>query len=472
MIILNLSDYKDIKKTELIKILFHSMKCCLLFNWTLYLKFERKYVKITPGFLQKFLLQNIKIVITLKPFSRLNLLNAQKLKEISHEIIRPTFIISDLIYQHLSNHLIYVHLPDYSPELIRKFDYTKEIGVYVGLDNWQDYEKIDSVNSCEIEIQFKKISLPLKTIKKFHSYSDLQVNLESLNKQLDYQQVKNFTEQKVSVIIPSALSFLKSNKFNKLKSSFLWLIEQVSNDLSALFIKFEIILIIGPEVNYGQLSKVLSENIKFTYFKDDQNFNFSRRINLGLQKAKYDLIWLLNDDIELNDDSSTIEDIKIAIELVNRNSTGFVGTFLVDSKDCINHAGIQVYSGIADHYLRGTQYKLKQAMNLFKVREVIGVTGANMFFSKNLINEIGYWDVSYPNNFNDLEIVLRAKEHGFENYVIRTNNFIHFESSTRNDKIVETEELAKILNQYKVKAEEDSYKFTVPNCCFYDFYKN
>lgn len=466
MIIVDLIDYKSVKKTELIKILIHSMKCCLLFNWTLTLKFKSKYIRITPGILQKFLHQKTKIVIVLRPFSRLDLKNLQKLKNISQKINKPTFIISDLIYHHLGHNLTYVHLPEYSPELIRKFDYTKEIGIYLCLDNWQDFKKVDLVNPCEIKIDIKKISVPLKTIKKFHLYSVLPVIPGSLNEKLDYEQVENLISQKVSVVIPSALQYRGAINFNDLTSSFSELIKQVYNHLSALNIEFEIIVIVGPEVNRDNLCKALSGNIKFICITDEQHFNFSRRVNLGLQATQYDLIWLLNDDIKIINHSSTLEDISIAIELVNRNSTGFVGTFLLDSKQVINHAGIQIYGEIADHYLRGTLYTQKQAMNLFKVREVSGVTGANMFFSKNQINHIGNWDESYPNNFNDLEISLRAKEHGLENYVIKTNNFIHFESKTRNNKILETEKLVKILNQYKVKAEVDSYKFTIPNCCF------
>lgn len=466
MIIVDLNNYKDIKKTELIKILIHSIKSCLFFNWTLTLKFKSKYIKITPGILQKFLCQNIKIVIILKPFSRLNLINLQELKDISLNINKPTLIISDLIFQHLDSHLTYVHSPEYSPELIRKFDYTKDIGIYVGLDSWTDFEKFDLVNSLDIKIDFKKIALPLKTIKKFHLYSESPIRIENLNKIQDYELVENFVEQKVSVIIPSAFQFMAATKFYDSTSSFLRLIEQVSNILGALFVEFEIICIIGPEVNRDNLLKALDGNIKFTCLIDEQKFNFSRRVNIGLQEAQYDLIWLLNDDIKIIEDSSTLNDIRIAIDLVNRNSTGFVGTFLLDSQETINHAGIQIYGGIADHYLRGTLYTQKQAMNLFKVREVIGVTGANMFFSKNLINTIGLWDESYPNNFNDLEMSLRAKEHGLENYVIKTHNFIHFESKTRNNKIVETDKLLKILDLYKIKTNEDSYKFTIPNCCF------
>lgn len=466
MIIVDFNEYKEFKKTELIKLLIHSMKCCLLFNWTLTFKFKNKYIKMTPDFLQKFLHQKTKIVIILKPFTRLNLINLQKLTDISQKIDKPTLIISDIIYHHLGSHLNYVHLPEYSPELIRKFDYTKEIGIYLCLDNWQDFEKVDLVNSRKTTIEIKKISLPLKTIKKFHTYSDLPVIRGGLNEKLDYEQGDNLMGQKISVVIPSALQYMITTNFSDSTSSFSRLIEQVSNNLSALIIEFEIIVIVGPEVNKDNLAKALNGHIKFICLTDEQDFNFSRRVNLGLQAAQFDLIWLLNDDIKIIDDLSTLKDLSIAIELVNRNSSGFVGTFLLDSQATINHAGIQIYGEIADHYLRGTPYTHKQAMNLFKVREVIGVTGANVFFSKNLINKIGYWDESYPNNFNDLEMSLRAKEHGLENYVIKTNNFIHFESKTRNNKIVETEKLFKILNQYKVKAEEDSYKFTIPNCCF------
>jgi GT2 family glycosyltransferase len=396
----------------------------------------------------------------------LNLPNLEKLREISFKINRPTIIISDLIYQHLSAKLSYVHLPEYSPEIIKKIDYTKDIGIYICLDHWRDYEKVNLTNDHNQKIDVKKISVPLKTIKKFHAYSDSPEILERINDNIDYEPVENLSGQKVSVVIPSALQYMLATKVYDSTSSFSILIEQIANHLNSLMIEFEIIVIVGPEVNQKNLCKALTRNTKFTYITDEKHFNFSRRVNLGLQAAKYELIWLLNDDIKIIDDSSTLKEIKIAIELANRKSTGFVGTFLLDSKKVINHAGIKIYGEIADHYLRGTPYPKKQAMNLFKVREVIGVTGANMFFSNDHIKKIGLWDESYPNNFNDVEMSLRAREYGLQNYVIRTNNFIHFESKTRNRKIVETEKLISILNEYGINADEDPYKFTIPNCCF------
>ena len=466
MIILDLTNSTSISKIEIFKIILHTIKVCLVFNWTLSLKINSGYMKITPTLVQIVFRQKSKLVIFLKPYSRLNIVFLEELSEISNKIFNPTIIITDLIYLHDEGKLSYVHLPSYSPELIKKFDYTKDIGIYIHFENWGDCEKVNLAIELSNEINVIKFPFPVKTIKKNHAYSDSVIVLKIQNNHMKYELVENFVEQKVSVVIPSKLEYMVETKFYGITSSCSMVIEQVSKHLKSLKIEFEIIVIVGPDVNQENLSTALSRDTKFINIADEQDFNFSRRVNLGLQSAQHNLIWLINDDVEIIDDSSTLQDIRIAIELANREPTGFVGTFLLDSEKVINHAGIKIYGEIADHYLRGTPYHDKQAMNLFKVREVIGVTGANLFFSKNQIKKLGLWDESYPNNFNDLEISLRAKEQGLQNYVIRTNNFIHFESKTRNAKIIETEKLLTILTQYKVKYEEDPYKFTIPNCCF------
>jgi len=453
-------------KIELVKILLHSIKACLIFNWTLKIMKNSGYIRITPKLLQKVLRQNTKVVIILQPNSRLNLAKLIELNEMSVEINSPTIVITDLIYLHDEKKSSYVHLPNNSPELIKKFDYTKEIGIYICFENWEDCVKVNLSDKSSREINIIKLSIPLKTIKKDHRLSDSAEVLTNHNDYMKYELVENIVKEKISVLIPSAIQYMVATKFYDSTSSFSRVINQIANHLSSLRIEFEIIAIVGPEVNKENLTKALSSETKFVYITDDKSFNFSRRVNLGLQAAQYDLIWLINDDIKIIDDSSILQDLRIAIELANRKSTGFVGTFLLDSKKLINHAGIKIYGEIADHYLRGTSYHDKQAMNLFKVREVIGVTGANLFFSKNHIKKLGLWNENYPNNFNDLEMSLRAREQGLQNYVIRTNNFIHFESKTRNAKIIETDKLLTILDQYRVKADEDPYKFTVPNCCF------
>jgi GT2 family glycosyltransferase len=452
-------------KIELVKILLHSIKACLILNWTLNIKINSGYIRITPILLQKVLRQNAKVVVILQPNSRLHLANLIELNEMSGEIKSPTVLITDLIYLHDEKKLSFVHLPNNSPELIKQFDYTKEIGIYICFENWKDCVKVNLSEKSSKEINIIKLSLPLKTIKKDHPFSDSAEVLTNHNDYMKYELVENIVKEKISVVIPSAIQYMVATKFYDSTSSFSRVIEQIANHLSSLGIEFEIIAIVGPEVNKENLTKALSSKTKFVYITDDKSFNFSRRVNLGLQAAQYDLIWLINDDIKIIDDSSTLQDLRIAIELANRKSTGFVGTFLLDSKKLINHAGIKIYGEIADHYLRGTSYHDKQAMNLFKVREVLGVTGANLFFSKNHIKKLGLWNENYPNNFNDLEMCLRAREQGLQNYVIRTNNFIHFESKTRNAKIIETDKLLTILDQYRVKANEDLYKFTVPNCC-------
>ena len=450
------------RKIELLKIILHSIKVCLIFNWTLNLKYEISYIKITPLLFQKALNQSSRLVVILKPDSRLNFSAVSEFIEINNKINNPTIVISDLIYLHDGGKLSYVHLPSYSPEIIKKLDYVKEVGVYICFADWKDCGNEVLSSKLNGKFDFIKFSLPLKTIKKNHIYSEFaEISLDQKTN-MNYEFVEDFIQGKVTVIIPAALHIMSVSNF---QLKFLNLLNKISNILNLLNLKFEIIMVIGPEISQEYFLEVLNSNIKLKYINDIQNFNFSHRVNLGLEAATHNLIWLLNDDIEISEHSSAAQDVKVAIELANSKSTGFVGTFLLDEKNIINHAGIQIHKRIADHYLRGTPYQNEQAMNLFNVREVIAVTGANMFFTKNSIKKIGLWDKNYPNNFNDLEICLRARDHKLENYVIRTNRFIHRESETRDRRINETKKLITILSKYQIVGDEDSFKFTIPNCC-------
>ena len=318
MIILDLTNSTSISKIEIFKIILHTIKVCLVFNWTLSMKINGGYIKITPTLVQLVFRQKSKLMIFLKPYSRLNLVYLEELSEISNKIFSPTIIITDLVFLHDQEKLSYVHLPGYSPELIKKFDYTKDIGIYIHFDNWRDCEKVNLAIELSNEINVIKLPFPVKTIKKNHTYSDSARVFKIHNNHMKYEINENFVDQKVSVIIPSKFEYMVEAKFYGITSSCSMVIEQVSMLLKSLKIEFEIIVIVGPDVNQENLSTALSRDTKFTHIADEQDFNFSRRVNLGLQSAQYDLIWLINDDVEIIDDSSTLQDIRIAIELANR----------------------------------------------------------------------------------------------------------------------------------------------------------
>jgi GT2 family glycosyltransferase len=238
----------------------------------------------------------------------------------------------------------------------------------------------------------------------------------------------------------------------------------VTNLLNSLQIKFEIILVIGPEVNRYELKELVKNFPEIIIVTNELLFNFSRRVNDGLAIAKHDLIWLLNDDIRIINHNSVKEDLLIAYCLAKKSTTGIVGTFLMEG-NLINHAGMQINDEIADHILRGSQFSNLEAMNAFRVREVSGVTGANIFFLKKTIEELGNFDETFPLEFSDVELCLRANKNGLQNYVIRTKNFNHFESSTRDNSLDPRHQILRALTKYEIEYKEDPYKFTVPYCC-------
>lgn len=245
------------------------------------------------------------------------------------------------------------------------------------------------------------------------------------------------------------------------------LLNQVSELLTSIQVNFEIILVVGPEVNRPALNKLVELWPNVIIVTENGLFNFSRRVNKGLAQAKYEITWLLNDDIRISNHQSSKEDVLIAIELSENEKTGIVGTFLMES-GLINHAGMQIHGEIADHVLRGSQFSKIEAMNAFRVREVTGVTGANIFFLKKTIKYLGMFDETFPAEFSDVEICLRANYNDLQNYVIRTKNFTHFESTTRVNSFDPRHQLLRLLSKYEIDCKDDPYNFTMPYCCLQD----
>jgi GT2 family glycosyltransferase len=447
---------------EYFKIFFHVLKIYINFG----LKF--KFV-MDRNIYEKILKRNskrYKIDIFVEPYSRINLPGIESLKDLEFDsIANRRIVISDLIFVHRKKES-YIHLPNYSPDLIKQFNYLRFFPLFLGVDDNKvllDLYKF-VVNAAPLsnpemsQIEIIKLNIPILSIKVSHDYKpDKVLDLDSDSYLPDFQF--SVTLPKISIVIPSALNpnIYENNKFR--------LIDQVFELEKYINAEFELIMVVGPEVDKENLAYLRKHYARVVLLEDDKDFNFSKRVNEGIKKSKNDILWILNDDIELNINEVLHKEFQIILEILCRNDTGLVGTFLVNNFNEINHAGIEIKLGVADHFLRGTNFFEKQSLNFFKVREVTGVTGANMFLCKSKTKFFGLFDENYPVNFNDLEISLRFRSKKLTNYVIRSANFIHAESQTRDRKILENDKLLGILSNYGLVAPEDDFKFYLPNCC-------
>jgi GT2 family glycosyltransferase len=466
MIILNLKNYKKYSFVEVIKIIIHVLKIALLFGLNIRILTSTKNYNFKMSILKFKKIS--KAVFLISPETRYIPENIEKIIEFSVKVQEPHVVITDLIFEHQDSSKFYVHLPKMSFEVLKKYDFVSEVGIIVGVKNYDDIERyIDfNVENFRNVFEFKNsinslnFKFPSKIVKKRH-----EIEIEGKELFGDYfpQRIKNNgNKDQLSIIILTTLNDINSIKQETL--SITSLINSVMDLMINHSVDFEILLVIGPEVNEVNLENVKQEFPTIKILNDKQLFNFSRRANLGITTAKNDQIWLLNDDVLIRDDSSTFEDVQIAIELINYSTTGVVGTFLIqDGK--INHAGIQFRGNVADHVLRGTEFSRIQCMNFFRVREVTGVTGANIFFSKKTINNMGAFDESFPMEYSDLELCLRANTLTLNNYIIRTLNFKHLESSTRKNSLGETNQISRIKAKYSMENNYDLYHMTIPYCC-------
>jgi len=462
MIILDLRHKESLSTFEILKILLHTIKICYIYKFNLMVQTHTKTIKLNSRIKRNNVTS--KIIIIVMPYTRLIISNLESLLGELSKLNEPTFVITQVIYQHIDNEKQIVHFPKISKLLLKDLNYVNEVGIIAGILNQEDAKifidfirnNLNQFVEFDENLKFHFLPIPVRVIWKPHKLS--LSGKESIN---NFCISKKDRKNNISVIIPTTLKIVEN--FFTLPT----LLNQVSELLTSIQVNFEIILVVGPEVNRPALNQLVELWPNVITVTENGLFNFSRRVNKGLTQAKYEIIWLLNDDIRISNHQSSKEDVLIAIELSENEKTGIVGTFLIEG-GLINHAGMQIHGEIADHVLRGSQFSKIEAMNAFRVREVTGVTGANIFFLKKTIKYLGMFDETFPAEFSDVEICLRANNNDLQNYVIRTKNFTHFESTTRVNSPDPRHQLLRALSKYEIDWKDDPYNFTVPYCCLQD----
>jgi GT2 family glycosyltransferase len=159
-------------------------------------------------------------------------------------------------------------------------------------------------------------------------------------------------------------------------------------------------------------------------------FNFSRIVNLGVSRAKGDIIGLINDDLEIIEPSWLEEMVSHAI----RPGIGAVGALLYYPNDTIQHAGVIVgFGGVAGHAsvrrLRGDHGYFGGGVLLHN-RSC--VTAACLVMPKSVYLEVGGFDEkNLAVSLNDVDFCLRIRERGYLIVWTPYAELYHHESATR-----------------------------------------
>jgi O-antigen biosynthesis protein len=156
-------------------------------------------------------------------------------------------------------------------------------------------------------------------------------------------------------------------------------------------------------------------------------FDFASMNNRGTQAASGEILVFLNDDV--NPLNATW--LNHLITQAQRPEVGVVGAKLVYPSGLIQHAGIAV--GIMDgtgHPSRGTTGTGFWSWSNH-ARNVCAVTGACMAIRREVFDQLSGFDSSFPVNYNDVDLCLRARQAGYEVIYEPAAKLEHYESHTR-----------------------------------------
>ena len=185
----------------------------------------------------------------------------------------------------------------------------------------------------------------------------------------------------------------------------------------------------GSSPENREKMEALQRIYNFTYIYEPMSFNFSKMCNLGEKKARGDLILLMNDDIEIIEESWLGRMAGQAL----LPHVGAVGAKLwYAGTENIQHAGITNMKIGPSHKLVTFPDEEDYYFGRNRVTyNVAGVTGACLMVSRKKYEEAGGLDEGLPVSYNDVDFCFRLLEAGYVN--VQRNDVIlwHHESLSR-----------------------------------------
>ena len=174
----------------------------------------------------------------------------------------------------------------------------------------------------------------------------------------------------------------------------------------------------------------VAANPRVTILHDDGPFNFSRLNNLAARAAKGDYLCLLNNDIEIIDETW----LSALMRQATRPGVGAVGAKLLYDDHSIQHAGITIGLGQAAGH--GHRFLKNDEPGYFArahvPHTVSAVTAACLVVEKAKFWEIGGLDEEgFAVAFNDVDLCLKLQAAGYRNLYEPRSMLIHHESKSR-----------------------------------------
>lgn len=237
---------------------------------------------------------------------------------------------------------------------------------------------------------------------------------------------------KVSVVTPNynGVKFLK-NYFNSLNQDSEFIGE---------------VIIIDNGSDDSSLDYIQENNFNFpvVVIKNDENLGFAPAVNQGILKSKYDYIFSLNNDTEIEKGS-----IKAMLDLIQED-----GVFSVQAK-MLQSANKQLIDDAGDEYnLLAWTKKIgenQNSDNYLEVFEIFSSCAGAALYKKSVLEEIGSFDDNFFAYMEDVDLAFRSQIYGYRNLLCPDAIVYHIGSATSGSR----------YNEFKVKIAARNNVWTV-----------
>lgn len=160
----------------------------------------------------------------------------------------------------------------------------------------------------------------------------------------------------------------------------------------------------------------------------DEQFNFSRKCNLGVLASDGDVVVLLNDDTQARSEGWLVQLVAPLLE----PDVGMTGARLLFEDGTLQHGGHEYARSDYLHAFQGAKDgSAGPAASLLVARECSGVSCACAALRRETFIEVGGMSERLPVNFNDVDLSHKVARGGYRILWIADAVLYHFESKTR-----------------------------------------
>lgn len=214
----------------------------------------------------------------------------------------------------------------------------------------------------------------------------------------------------VSIIIPTWNTALITKKC----------IDSIRKHLPSSFYE----LIIVDNHSLDSTKKILSLYKNIRYYRLSKNYGFSRACNFGAKKAKHDLLFFLNSDMEIRDNSL----VDMVAFYLSTSDCGLVGPRFLNP-DLSPQGSVfppqTALNAFKEYWLNRPNSYSKYAPHTHHPIAVFSISGGAVLISKNIFNLVGGWNETYFMYFEDLDLCRAVRKLNYQIYYFPNFKLIH-----------------------------------------------